>query len=189
MNVLDAEVGSLDSERLRLRALSERDIPRIVVLASDRQVAEGTLRIPHPYEESHAREFVERGRRSSPSAPELVFGIEERETDLLIGGCGVRIDPLHRNGEIGYWLGRAYWGRGLVSEAVGELIRWCFEDGGLDKLVALTFSWNVASARVLEKASFRREGALREHLIKWGRRQDVEQWGLLASEWRRDDGS
>jgi RimJ/RimL family protein N-acetyltransferase len=84
---------------------------------------------------------------------------------------------------IGYGLAADLWGKGLASEVVREVLRYGFEECGLHRIQAFVFSPNDASKRVLQKAGFTHEGALREK-IEWGdKRVDDEIFGLLRSEW------
>lgn len=160
------------------------DVPQLVILAGDREIAANTLTIPHPYDESHAGEFLSRSRNPPGDGTELIFAIAELASDLLVGTCGVELNETHRLGEIGYWIGRPYWKRGYASEAVGKLIEWSFASLELDKIVARVFCGNVSSSRLLETLGLEREGILRKHLLKWGERRDIEQWGLLREQWR-----
>lgn len=186
MNRISLESSSLETERLRLRPLEEADIPEIVGLAGDRDIAEGALTIPHPYSESDAREFFEKARERWSSGEGVTFAIVLRESGELLGCCGIDLIESHRSGEVGYWIGKPYWNRGYASEALRRLIGWAFSTVGLEKIIARVFDGNRASSRVLEKTGMRQEGFMRKHLVKWGERKDVELWGLLAEEWEHE---
>ena len=83
--------------------------------------------------------------------------------DALIGGCGFdsfQVGKSHR-AEVGYWLAKPLWGRGIMTAVVRRVCRHAFEEFGLVKITAHVFSHNPASARVLEKCGFREEGFLR----------------------------
>lgn len=183
----------IEAERIRLRVADERDIDRLVELANDRDVAAGTLRIPHPYAESDARAFLERASRDDEASSEVIFVIAQLTSNQLMGTCGINVDRVNRSGEIGYWIGTPYRGRGYVHEAVTLLLDLSVFDLGIEKIWARVFTGNPRSSRVLERLGFQREGLLRSHLIKWDERRDLEQWGLLAEEWkeirRGHDGS
>ena len=107
--------------------------------------------------------------------------------DKLVGAIGVRPEegPGAHRAEIGYWLARPCWGRGVATAAVRELSAYAFEELGLRRLVAQVYPWNQASVRVLEKCGFRREGYLRAHVLKDGEPVDVLAYGLLAEETER----
>src|SRR5437763_15122921 len=91
----------IETARLVLRPATESDITNLVSLIGAREVAATTLRIPHPYEERHAREFL----ASIAQEDELRLAIERRSDGQLCGGIGLHPDSQHRRAELGYWLG------------------------------------------------------------------------------------
>jgi RimJ/RimL family protein N-acetyltransferase len=117
-----------------------------------------THAFPHPYTLEDARAWI---ATSSAESPTNNFAIEV--DGALAGGAGIR--PLGGESigvaEFGYWLGRAYWGRGIATEAAAMLAQHAFEERGLRRLEAHVYAPNVASARVLEKIGFTREAVLR----------------------------
>ena len=100
----------------------------------------------------------------------------------LIGTVGLAISGVDHLAEIGYWLGRDYWGQGLCTEAVVEVVEYGFDTLGLHRIFAQHIARNGASARVLEKAGFNKEGVLRQHARKWGVFEDVICYGMLCKE-------
>ncbi|MDX1582802.1 MAG: GNAT family protein [Thermoanaerobaculia bacterium] len=183
MSIERIEPDTLETDRLILRSLTESDVTRMTELAGDWDIAARTLSLPHPYDEADAREFLERARERQNSGEGATFGIVERTSGRFIGCCGIELVKIHRCGELGYWIGKPYWNRGFASEAVGRLISWSFSTLGIEKITARVFDGNHASSRVLKKVGMEREGYMKKHLVKWGERRDVEQWGLLAEEW------
>jgi [ribosomal protein S5]-alanine N-acetyltransferase len=110
------------------------------------------------------------------------FFIVESETDALIGGItlgNIRYG-VAQTGQIGYWLGERYAGRGLMFEALGLLIPYCFETLRLHRIEAACIPDNLRSMRLLEKAGFRREGLLRSYLRINGVWQDHYLYALIA---------
>ena len=87
-----------------------------------------------------------------------------------VGSIGIHLgaDVERRSAEIGYWLGEAYWGRGIVTEAVGAVTRWAIAEHDLLRVFANVFANNPASARVLEKNGYALEGRLRRAVVKRG---------------------
>ena len=88
-----------------------------------------------------------------------------------IGSIGLSPgQDVHRyTAELGYWLAEPFWGRGIVSRAVTALTAHAFSQRtDLVRIQAAVFSWNAASARVLEKAGYQREGVLRQSVFKDG---------------------
>ena len=177
------ELPRIETERLVLRPWTLGDVPELVRLAGEREVAEATLRLPHPYEESRGIEWISGhaaawGRRES-----VPLAITSPGGDGLVGSISLQLAPAHARAELGYWIGRPFWGRGYATEAAAALVDWGFRNLDLLRVYAGHFAGNPASGRVLEKLGMRREGVLRGHLLRWGRSQDDVIWGLLRAEW------
>ena len=85
--------------------------------------------------------------------------------------------------EIGYWIGKPFWGQGVCSEAAQLIVQFAFSRLNLARLYARHFSRNPASGRVLVKAGFVNEGTRRGHVKKWGKLEDIENYGLLRDQW------
>jgi [ribosomal protein S5]-alanine N-acetyltransferase len=107
----------------------------------------------------------------------------------FLGWCSLtRWNPGYRSASLGYCLNEAAWGHGYATEAVGALLRWAFDTLELNRVQAETDTRNVASARVLEKVGFVREGTLREDCVVNGEVSDSWVFGLLRREWRPSGG-
>ena len=124
---------------------------------------------PHPYTRQDAHEFL---RRTTSEQPITNFCIEV--DGAAVGGIGIRVGhDVHRHtAELGYWLGERFWGRGIMSEAVGAFTDFCFTNFPLRRVYAEPFANNPASARVLEKAGFVFEARLKNNVIKDGKLLD-----------------
>ncbi|HTI66958.1 MAG TPA: GNAT family N-acetyltransferase [Caulobacteraceae bacterium] len=139
----------IDTPRLTLRRPVRADADRIVGLVDDYDIARMTTRIPHPYGGDGPEGFWA-AAQSNPGLGLLVI-------DLVGEGPVGSIGLSDKGGllpEVGYWLGRPYWGEGLATEAVGALLRWAHAACGQRGLFAGHFADNPASGRVLEKAGF-----------------------------------
>ncbi|ODA68131.1 putative succinyl-CoA transferase [Methyloligella halotolerans] len=155
--------------RLILRPLSMGDAGRIALLAGDRDIARMTASIPHPYSEWQASEWL----KSVAAGEEgTVFAIES--DGKLIGCTGYRSDDGGQTAEVGYWVGKPFWGQGFATEAVAELIVHAFATERFDSLLGGHFEDNPASARVLGKLGFARCGEeLRESESRDGKSRCV----------------
>jgi RimJ/RimL family protein N-acetyltransferase len=162
----------LPTERLLLRRYREEDIPAMVALMGSREVAATTLRIPHPYTEEDARDFLS---QSEAGLPLTRFAICVVATGELCGGIGLNVEEAHRRAELGYWIGVPYWRCGYATEAAREMVRYGFEH---------VSAGNDQSGRVLLKLGMKYEGRSRQNILKWGKFIDIENYGLLADEWR-----
>jgi len=168
----------LQTERLILRPPELADAPAVQRLAGAREVALNTLMIPHPYPDGAAEAWIQK----NPNENEVRFAIAPRESGELAGVIGLVVNRDHARGEIGYWIGVPYWGRGYATEAGRAVLRHAFEEIGLNRIYAEVFSRNPASARVLQKLGMRHEGTHRAHIVKWGEAVDVEMYGILRGD-------
>jgi RimJ/RimL family protein N-acetyltransferase len=183
------------SSRFELRAGStvvrhweEADAELLPAQANDRLVWL-SLRdaFPHPYTVEDARRFIAMARRMSP---QTLFAIES--AGRVAGGIGYteHADVERIGAEVGYWLGREFWGHGIATAALRLLTVHAFRaDPELRRLYAVPYSSNPASARVLEKAGYRREGTLRQSAIKDGRVLDQWMYSILRDELASDEGN
>jgi ribosomal-protein-alanine N-acetyltransferase len=144
---------SIKTQRLLLRELTSQDTPRIAELGSDWDVASMTARMPYPYTLDAAKLWVD-----GLAAGEQVFAIEF--DGALIGVAGFTANPYEASAEMGYWLGKDFWGRGFATEAAQALIDHCFRKEGHTFMVCGHFSDNPASSRVIEKLGFERTGVV-----------------------------
>jgi len=155
---------ALDLGPAVLRPWRAEDAAVIVAYANDREVWIN-LRdaFPHPYTLADAEAYV---RRMIAQTKPTGFAIEV--DGQAVGSVGFKLgEDVERTGaEIGYWLGQPFWGRGIMTAVVAAASRWAIEAHDLTRIFAVPFAWNVASARVLEKAGFILEGRLRRSVIK-----------------------
>ncbi|HZQ18981.1 MAG TPA: GNAT family protein [Terriglobales bacterium] len=169
----------LETPRLILREYADADIPKLVSLIGAPEVAATTLRIPHPYEEKHAREFLS----SIAKENELRLGISLQNDGRLIGGIGLHPQMQHRRAELGYWIGVPFWGNGYATEAAREVVRYGFEHLKLQRIFAGHFEGNGASRSVLLKLGMRYEGCARQSVVKSGKSIDVHVYAILREEY------
>jgi RimJ/RimL family protein N-acetyltransferase len=175
---------TLPTARLLLRAFEPSDAPSVQRLAGEREIALNTALIPHPYPDGAAAEWIAGLSKSFASGASAVFAIVERGSGELVGSIGLTFDRAHNMAELGYWLGKPFWGQGYCTDAGAQVLRYGFEDRELNRVWAGRFGRNVASGRVLEKLGLRLEGILRQHFVKWDEPQDVYRYGILREEWQ-----
>ena len=126
-------------------------------------------RFPHPYTVDDARRWIREARRTRPPT---VFAIVVDGEACGGIGCHLQEDVYRRTALIGYWIGEAHWGRGIMTEAVRAFVPWIFEHFDVVRIEAGVFAWNPASMRVLEKAGFRLEARERRAVTKAGKTID-----------------
>ena len=173
---------TLSTARLRLRAFTLADAPSVRRLAGEREVADTTLSIPHPYGEGVAEAWIASLAGEYGRGEQAVFAITEQATEALVGAIGLVLRPAHHRAEMGYWVGRPYWGRGYATEAAAAMLHYGFTQLSLNRIHACHFARNPASGRVLEKIGMRREGVSRQHVRRWDRFEDLVQYGIVREE-------
>lgn len=171
---------TLRTARLILRPFTKADAPALQRLAGAYKVALNTLLIPHPYPDGAAEEWI--GRHDEDFEENRIHHFAIQADGELVGAMGLVIKG-EGIAEIGYWIGVPYWKRGYASEAAEEVVRYGFEECGMDRIFACHFLRNPASGRVLQKLGMQYEGTLRRHLVKWGERIDLAFYGILREEW------
>jgi len=167
----------LETERLVLRRPTLADVKAIARLANDRRIAENTRRLPHPYSQDHAVDFV---RAIANDKPETVFLIEHHHVPIGMAGIDWR-EPA--TPELGYWLGVEYWGRGFGTEAVRAVIDFIFEAFDVEQLISGARVANPASRNILEKCGFQWSGVELHRFEALGSSTPVDCFRLSRSVW------
>jgi len=144
----------LETPRLILRPPRLSDAPAIQAIASQRAIADMTSAIPHPYPANGAATFIAGLEQPARDGRDYHVAIERRQDGAVIGMAGLFPNANAVGGQIGYYLGPEFWRRGYATEAAGRLVRYAFDNLGLDRMVAHVFVGNAASLRVLAKLGF-----------------------------------
>jgi RimJ/RimL family protein N-acetyltransferase len=149
----------LETRRLLLRAPEARDASRIAELAADWDVVRMTGRMPHPYTAADAERFVATANAQDPRRDNTFLLEAEREG--VVGMLGFFHDgqPFP---EVGYWIGKPFWGRGFATEALDAAMDWARRKWKKRAVMAGHFSDNPASGRVLAKAGFLYTGEVKQ---------------------------
>ena len=178
MDALQAPAAMIDlAPGLRLRPWRATDLGALLRHADDPEVSRGTSdRFPHPYTRADGEAFL---------AGEVVDLDDALAIELdgeACGGVGARRMAGERAvaAEIGYWLGRAHWGRGVMRRCVAAYMPWIVARAGVSRLQASVLDFNEGSARVLLRNGFVEEGRLRAAVRKRGQLHDLRLFGWLA---------
>jgi [ribosomal protein S5]-alanine N-acetyltransferase len=169
------------NDQVHLSEFRPPDQPTLVRHLNDRDIYGRTLRIPFPYTDASADDWLALVARITERQGRPVQFAVRSADDALIGGCGFdgfQAGESHR-AEVGYWLAKPCWGQGIMTAVVRRACQHAFEEFGLVKITAHVFSHNPASARVLEKCGFHEEGFLRKHFLKDGQFLDARLFALL----------
>ncbi len=173
----------LQTARLILNQPVEQDLENLVYFLNQTAAfSENTLSMPFPYEEKDARKWFEMCREGFEAKTNYIFGIRLKDDLKLIGGIGLHIVPKHHKAELGFWLAKDYWNRGIVTEAAAEVMNFGFHTLGLNKIFAMFFPHNPASGKILEKLGMRKEGVLRQEILQNSEFFDLERYSACRSE-------
>lgn len=160
----------------RLRPWQTGDVTSLPLHANNKKVWDN-LRdyFPHPYTVEDAKAWIIRQIKIQPPL-NLAIDVEGQ----AVGGIGLipGRDVERISAEIGYWLGEAFWGRGIMTEAVKAMVRYAMDDLKFIRLYAGVFSGNPGSMRVLEKAGFQKEGVFTKAILKNGKILDEHRYGI-----------
>ena len=179
---------NLETERLILRGLNDSDADDLYPIISDPEVTNNLL-IPHPFPRERMLPWIRDRREAMVAKERYALAIVLKETGRVIGVCAlIGVSWKNLNAELVYWLGKQYWGKGYMPEAAGRLIRFGFEELGLERISVGCFTRNKASARVIEKLGFKYEGRARHEFRKNDEFLDVYHYGMLRGEWEMADG-
>lgn len=153
-----------------LRPFRPDDLVSLVKHANDPTVAAHlTDAFPHPYTESHGRAFIEQAMQSPPLRRCIAID------GACVGAIGLhpKVDLWRRNLELGYWLAKEHRGKGIMTEAIRQMVRLGFETfPEVTRIYATPFGSNIASQKALEKARFTLEATLIGTLVKKGEVED-----------------
>jgi len=179
---------TLRTARLLLRPFAVSDANAIYALQSNPRV----LRYwdsPPWTDRSQADAFLAACRKMEEDGSGARFAIETRGDNAFVGWCAMfRWNPVYRSLGIGYCLDEPAWGKGYATEAVSAMLQWAYGALDLNRVEAELDTRNAASARVLEKLGFEREGLRREDCVVSGEVSDSWIYGLLKRDWKDDPG-
>lgn len=173
-----------ETKRLYFRRFTYKDSGRVAYLCNDRDLVDNLLYLPYPYTEAHAREWISYHNENFIKERLYEFAIILKEDDRIIGCISLSNDKMNLKGDVGYWIGRDYWGQGYATEALEGLIKYAFEERGFHKICSEHFIYNPASGRVMQKASMDFEGIRKDHIFKNGSFHTVVTYGII----NRSDG-
>jgi RimJ/RimL family protein N-acetyltransferase len=165
-----------------LTPVRDGDQPAYAEHLADKGIPDFMLLIPYPYTKDDADFWVKRCLEAQQKQSHTTEFAIRREDGLLVGAIGVMLHTgkgAHR-GELGYWLAKAYRGRGVMTRTVKAVVAYAFATLGLQRIEATAFTHNSASQRVLERAGLTREGVLTGWHLKDGVLIDACMFAIVA---------
>ena len=153
-----------------LRPFTINDLDSLVKYANNPKIANNlTDKFPYPYTKENGKMFIEMATKNTPTN---IFAIDINGE--ICGGIGIHPqEDVHRkNAEMGYWLAEPFWGNGIITKAIVQMVDYGFKNVDITRIFARPYGTNEASQRVLEKAGFVLEGRFEKTLFKNGEFKD-----------------
>lgn len=169
--------------------IGPQDKPAYLEHLQEKQIYLQTLAIPYPYTEADADWWINHNIEAvkKQDSRSVNWAIRRSSDNYLVGGIGFHdhvIGKSHR-AELGYWLAKPLWNKGIMSEAVQKATEYGFNELGLIRITANVFSFNIGSAKVLEKSGYQCEGVLRQHYQKDGQIFDGKLYAITFDDFKR----
>jgi ribosomal-protein-alanine N-acetyltransferase len=172
----------LQGSRIILRPMTVQDAEAVHSLLNNSEVSEFLSRVKYPLPVENVQRHLKGLNRPGARKKTFSFAVIEKKSEKLIGSASVRLSPNLAVGELGYWLGRDFWGNGYMKEALRLAVGFAFGELQLHRIFAHVFSENIRSCKLLEGLGFRKEGVLREAVFKSGKWHDYVVFSVLEGE-------
>jgi 8-oxo-dGTP diphosphatase len=172
------DAGILLTTRLRLVPITAGDVDDVAAIADDWLVVREAPTMPYPYDQDTARRWISDAVRGRLRGTDHVFILRRRDDDRCVGAIGLQ--TAQAAAEIGYWLGREFWGSGYATEGVAAVLNFARSTLSVRRVEARVFVENAASARVLEKLGFERLRTERHYFANRGGLRRVQRFRLQA---------
>ena len=169
----------LQGDGFVLRPWRSSDLDALLAHANDEAVSRGLRdRFPYPYTRADGEAFLG-GRVLALDGPLRAIEVD----GAAVGGIGATLgtDVRRHTAELGYWLGRAVWGQGLMRRVVATYVPWLMQQHQLYRVQAEVLDFNAASARVLLASGFTEEGVARSAVFKRGQLHDLRLFALVRT--------
>lgn len=172
---------TITTERLLLRLFTKADAETVTRLCNDYNIYKSTLTLPYPYTLDCALSWIEHHNENFNADKCYEFAICDRETGDLYGAIALSNQQRYDNGELSYWVGQPFWGKGYATEAAEAMIDFAFDVKKYHKVYARHFASNPASGQVIHKIGMNKEGVLVDHVKKEDRYEDLIYYGVVRN--------
>jgi ribosomal-protein-alanine N-acetyltransferase len=176
----------LQTERLLLRPPAAADISKFTPLIGDFDVAKNLGRVPHPYSEDDGCAWTIKNANDRLAGNGYTFAILRKSDGAYVGMCGVHSAE---DFNLGYWIGKPYWGQGYATEAARRVVRFAFDELGAPTVTARWFFDNPISGHILEKLGFKHCGSADAPCLSRGKPVFCHNLSLTRADFDAADGN
>ena len=175
-----------ETERLIIRHFIPQDANDVYECCNDYEMVKTTLGLPWPYTKEMAECWIGKQPQREESGSSYEFAICLKENPNKVVGCVslMDINPNAKRAEMGYWVGKKYWKKGIATEAAKGMLDFGFNKLGLHSIIARYFDINPASGRVMEKCGMTYVGTIREHEFRFDKYYNVGYYEMLETDLR-----
>lgn len=156
-------------------------------LIKDKDVAQTTLSLPHPCTLKDAISWKANQIDAIKNGSVLRWSITKKDSHVVMGCVKLSLNPRFNSAEIGYWVGKRFWGNGYAVEASTKVLNYGFRELKLNRIEAHAMVVNKASSKILLKLGMQKEGFHRQLIKRWGNYIDVESFAMLLSDWENNN--
>lgn len=176
----------LETERLILRPLEDKDEESIYNYLKDHDIARWTINIPHPYPREGAFAFIKQAKERMEKGLCYELAILMKSGEEVVGVVSfVKVHISQGNAELGYWVGKPHWNKGIATEAAFRLLKFGFSELGLKRVFGKCYHDNLPSKRVMEKIGMQYEGRFRHEVLTENRFVDMAYYSILKEVWEK----
>ncbi|WLR57203.1 GNAT family N-acetyltransferase [Mesobacillus subterraneus] len=173
------QTKTITTSRLVLRIFQKSDAEDVASLCNNYNIFKNTLYLPYPYSIEDALIWMKSHLDNFERDKSYEFAVTDKESGQLFGAIALSNNQRFNHGEIAYWIGEEFWGRGYATEAAEGIVQCAFSEKKYHKVFARCFHSNPASGRVLQKLGMREEGILIDHVRKENRYEHLVYYGLI----------
>lgn len=178
---MDREIIKIDNDYYLSTAPTAEDLDSLVLHLNDREISDNLLRVPFPYTQNDAERYIKNAEERAKESGRWMNWQLRNSEHRLIGSITLHNQygkGSHKD-EIGYWLAKPYWGKGIMAKALRAFSGHVFKHYGLVRLEATIFHFNTSSVKVVEKCGFNYEGTLKKAYFKDGKYIDGKLYSLV----------
>ncbi|TKC18848.1 GNAT family N-acetyltransferase [Robertmurraya kyonggiensis] len=170
---------TIETGRLLLRLFTASDAENVITMCNNYNIFKSTLTLPYPYTLNCALSWIANHEQNFDLDRMYELAITDKNSGQLYGAIAISNHKQHKNGELAYWIGEEYWGKGYGTEAAQAMIEFVFKEKNFHRVYARHFKSNPASGKIMEKCGMTYEGMLKEHVFKIDRFEDIVYFGII----------